>query len=185
MTKDSAARLDRADRQASDRLNGKRDSWWMRAIGAASDIGDQPQLRVLCAAVILAGVLRQDRKLAVTGAQMLAAHTVATWGKGRIKAVVGRTRPNSRQGGYRFGRGDSDAPLAARTAAGAVAGVQVARGEHFIGDVLAGSLIGIVAEQATGALVTSGRPAPQREGSAPFTVAIAPAAAGRTAPSSR
>lgn len=179
MTARKPSRLERADRKASDRVNQKRDSWPMRVVGTASEIGDQPQMRLICAATIAIGLFRRDSRLTRTGVEMLAAHTLATWGKSRIKAVVNRTRPDSGND-PNIRSGDSDAheensfpsghsagavavgqvvarrypdhALAARGAALAVAGVQVPRGTHYLGDVLAGTLIGLAAEQAIGAL---------------------------------
>lgn len=181
----------------------------MRALGAASDIGDQPPLRLLCATVTVAGALRGDGRLTKTGIRMLAAHTLATWGKGRIKAVIDRTRPNSEQRGYAVGPGTShahednsfpsghsagivavaeafarsypDHAIASRAAAGAVAVMQVARGEHFIGDALVGSLIGVAAERACNAAHIP--PALEQDrGNASIEVPPSAAAALRTPP---
>ena len=76
------------------------------ALERIADLGDQPQLRILCAAVIALGVLERDRGLVVTGARMLAAHTLATWAKDFAKHRVDRTRPRSR------GRPETDHRLA-------------------------------------------------------------------------
>ena len=127
-TKCAAASIEKVDRKASHRLNNDRDSWPMRVIGAASDIGDQPQMRLLCAATIAIGALRHDGKLAKTGVSMLAAHTLATWAKSGVKAVVDRTRPDSEQDGHRFGFGDSKAHSESSFPSGHSAGaVAVAR----------------------------------------------------------
>ena len=64
-----------------------------------ADLGDQPQLRALCAATVLAGLLARDRRFVRAGARMLAAHTLATWAKDFVKHRVDRTRPRSRGGG--------------------------------------------------------------------------------------
>ena len=209
-TKRTAARIEKADRKASHRLNDERDSWPMRLIGSASDIGDQPQMRLLCAAAIALGALRHDGKLAKTGVAMLAAHTLATWAKSGVKAVVDRTRPNREQNGYRFGLGDSEAhsensfpsghsagavavarafvrnypeySVAALSVAGAVAAVQIPRGTHFIGDVLAGSLIGLIAEGASHAIGNAAVSAITLQGHAPFSVAQPLTAALRIPP---
>ncbi|HEX8667920.1 MAG TPA: phosphatase PAP2 family protein [Allosphingosinicella sp.] len=63
-----------------------------------ADMGDQPQMRVLCAALIGAGVLARDRRLLRAGVRMLAAHTLATWGKDFVKHRIDRTRPRSLDG---------------------------------------------------------------------------------------
>lgn len=61
----------------------------------ASELGDQPQMRMLCGGVIGLGLLRRDSRLIRTGVRMLAAHTLATWAKNRIKKRIDRTRPRS------------------------------------------------------------------------------------------
>jgi len=180
--KKSPTLIERADRHLSDQVNHKRDSWQMRAIGAVSDIGDQPQMRVLCAATIALAIVRRDRHLATTGFKMLAAHTVATWGKSAVKAVVNRTRPesgddpkvrignsdaheeNSFPSGHSAGavavaeavaRSYPEHALAARAAALAVAAIQVPRGAHYVGDVIAGTGIGLAAESVSDAAFRS------------------------------
>ena len=60
-----------------------------------ADLGDQPQLRVLCAATMAAGILARDARFVRAGARMLAAHTLATWAKDFVKRRVDRTRPRS------------------------------------------------------------------------------------------
>jgi undecaprenyl-diphosphatase len=60
-----------------------------------ANLGDQPQLRIVCAATIAAGLLARDARFVRAGARMLAAHTLATWAKNYIKHRVDRTRPRS------------------------------------------------------------------------------------------
>lgn len=67
----------------------------IRALGHFAGLADQPPLRTLCGAFIAAGIVRGDAKLAATGVRMLAAHTLATWGKNFIKQRVDRTRPGA------------------------------------------------------------------------------------------
>jgi undecaprenyl-diphosphatase len=74
----------------------------VEALSWASEIGDQPQTRILCGTVIGLGLLRRDRKLVRTGARMLAAHSLATWIKNQIKLRVDRTRPRSRKAAKNF-----------------------------------------------------------------------------------
>jgi hypothetical protein len=169
---------ERADRHISNQVKYKRDTGLMRLIGTLSDVGDQPQMRILIAATITYGVVKRDERIVKTGLKMLAAHTLATWGKSKVKSVVDRTRPKNGND-PRVRLGDSDAhedtsfpsghsagavavaqafarsypehAVAARAAAFAVAAIQVPRGTHYVGDVIAGTLIGIGAEQASGA----------------------------------
>lgn len=181
--KKTATLAEQADRRVSSKVNQKRDSWPMRLIGSASEIGDQPQMRMLCAATIAFAIVRRDSRLAKTGFKMLAAHTVATWGKGGVKAVIDRTRPESGDNPkVRLGNSDSHDEtsfpsghsagavavaeafarsypkhaVAARTGALAVAAVQVPRGTHYAGDVAAGVLIGLAAERASDAAACLG-----------------------------
>jgi len=171
---------ERVDRHVSNQVNHQRDTWPMRLIGAVSDVGDQPQMRVLCAATITYGVVKRDAHLVRTGLKMLAAHTLATWGKSSVKSVVNRTRPKNgndpkvRLGdseahedtsfpsghsagaisvAQAFARSYPEYATPVRAAAFAVAAIQVPRGTHYVGDVIAGTLIGIGAEQASSAAV--------------------------------
>ncbi len=63
-----------------------------------ADLGDQPQLRILCAGTMALGVFQRDRRLVLAGARMLAAHTLATLAKDFVKQRVDRTRPRSKNG---------------------------------------------------------------------------------------
>lgn len=60
-----------------------------------ADMGDQPQLRVLCGATIALGLAGSDRRLVRAGLRMLAAHTLATLAKDFVKHRIDRTRPRS------------------------------------------------------------------------------------------
>jgi membrane-associated phospholipid phosphatase len=68
----------------------------MEALGRFAELGDQPPLRILCAAVIAAGLAGGDRRLARTGVRMLVAHTLATLAKDFVKERVDRTRPSAK-----------------------------------------------------------------------------------------
>jgi hypothetical protein len=176
INKEAKSNVEQADRAITDRLNYKRDSWQMRLIGTASEIGDQPQMRLLCAATIGYGLIRRDSQLAGVGLKMLAAHTLATWGKSGVKSVVDRTRPesgddprvrpgrsnnhqeNSFPSGHSagavavaeaFARSYPERATMARIAAMMVAAVQVPRGTHYVGDVVVGMVIGLIAERAS------------------------------------
>ena len=178
--KQTANSVEQVDRQISKQVNEKRCSWPMRLIGSASEIGDQPQMRILCATTVAVGIVWRDAHLAGTGLRMLAAHTLATWGKSRIKAIINRTRPDSgddpriRAGnsdaheensfpsghsagavavGEAFARSYPGHSTVTRAAAISVSGVQVPRGTHYAGDVLVGMLIGLVAERASNAAI--------------------------------
>jgi membrane-associated phospholipid phosphatase len=60
-----------------------------------ADLGDEPQLRILCAATMAVGAFQRDRRLVLAGARMLAAHTLATFAKDFVKHRIDRTRPRS------------------------------------------------------------------------------------------
>lgn len=61
----------------------------------ASELGDQPQMRILCGGLIGLGLVSSDRRLVRAGTRMLAAHTLATWAKNVVKRRVDRTRPRT------------------------------------------------------------------------------------------
>src|SRR3954471_6783165 len=67
----------------------------VRALEFVADLGDQPQMRILCGSVIAVGLIGRDRRLAKAGVRMLAAHTLATIVKDLGKKRVDRTRPRS------------------------------------------------------------------------------------------
>jgi membrane-associated phospholipid phosphatase len=67
----------------------------VEALSWASELGDQPQMRILCGTTIALGLLGEDSRLARAGVRMLAAHTLATWVKDQVKVRVDRTRPRS------------------------------------------------------------------------------------------
>lgn len=177
-----ATAVEKADHKITSEVNGERDSWPVRLIGAASEIGDQPQMRMICAATVANGIARRDLRLTSTGFRMLAAHTLATWAKSGIKSVINRRRPkdgddprvregdsdrheeNSFPSGHSAGaiavgeaiaRAYPDHAGAARSAALSVSVVQVPRGTHYAGDVLAGIAIGLIAERVSNAVIDS------------------------------
>ena len=84
-----------ADAAAAEALAPYSGSLPIRMLEPVADLGDQPQMRMLCGAVVVAGLAMRDRRLAETGLKMLAAHTLATWTKDFVKRRVDRTRPRS------------------------------------------------------------------------------------------
>ena len=185
-----ATAVEKADHKITSEVNGERDSWPVRLLGAASEIGDQPQMRIICVATVADGIARRDLYLTSTGLRMLAAHTLATWTKSGIKAVVDRRRPkdgddprlregdsyrhedNSFPSGHSAGavavgeaiaRAYPDHAAAARGAALSVSVVQVPRGTHYAGDVLAGIAIGLIAERVSDAAIDFAAQWVQRE----------------------
>lgn len=185
---DSAATgpIEAADIAVATSLARHRDHPAMRAVGAVSELADQPPLIVGAGALLALGLARGDRRLAEAGGRGLASVLVATLIKGGIKRLVGRTRPNvlMDEGDYEvralapnegpwhsFPSGHTagatavaravvrvypGARLPAYGAAVAVGLVQLPRGAHYPIDVAAGLVVGIVAEAVVDRLFPSG-----------------------------
>ncbi|HYI42783.1 MAG TPA: phosphatase PAP2 family protein [Sphingomicrobium sp.] len=172
----AAAKVTEADASVTDGFREHREGWPMRLLGAVSDAGDQPQLRVISGVTFAAGLLTRDPRLIRAGVRMLLAHELATAAKNFVKRRVDRTRPRSaggrKQASPRPGRHQSkemtsfpsghtagsvavarafarelpDHRTAALAAAGFVALAQIPRCAHYPSDVGAGAIIGAGAE---------------------------------------
>lgn len=159
---------------------GSRTSLPVRVLGKLSEIGDQPQLRLLSGGMIAAGLVRSDRRMIVAGTRMLLAHELATLAKDFVKHRVDRTRPRSADGredekptsGHNDAKEESSFPSGhsagavavasafaahypahatmARLVAGAVSLAQIPRCAHYPTDVGAGMAIGAAANAAVG-----------------------------------
>jgi membrane-associated phospholipid phosphatase len=157
-----------------------RSSAVVKILGVLSDIGDQPQARILCGSLIVVGVVRSDTRMVAAGARMLVAHELATMSKAIIKHRVDRKRPRSALGradekptagdsrdkeDSSFPSGHSAGALALACAFGAVypehrtvallagSGValaQIPRCAHYPTDVGAGVAIGAAADGVVG-----------------------------------
>ena len=90
------SRLEKADLAAVDAAKPLSDTPPMKIVSLLSEVGDQPEMRTLCAAVIAAGIAGGDRRLTKAGLRMLAAHSLATFAKNAIKHRIDRTRPRSK-----------------------------------------------------------------------------------------
>ena len=90
--KEKAVAVDAAAAKAARRGE---DSAWVKTLEPVADLGDQPQMRILCGSVIAVGLIGGDRRLLKAGVRMLAAHTLATLAKDFVKRRVDRTRPRS------------------------------------------------------------------------------------------
>ena len=153
-----------------------------RILGDLSDIADQPPLRTIGGATIVAGALARSERLTLAGIRMLAAHHLATVAKTVVKKSIDRTRPEEMlgNGDYESGEGRHDsspwnsfpsghtagavavaraighdypkAALPAMALAITVSAIQVPRGKHYVSDVIAGALIGLAADGAVNAL---------------------------------
>jgi undecaprenyl-diphosphatase len=89
---DAKEKLLEADAQAVEAAQPYQDN---KLLERLADLGDQPALRIVCAATIAAGVLARDARFVRAGVRMLAAHALATWTKDFVKHRVDRTRPRS------------------------------------------------------------------------------------------
>ena len=90
------SKLEKADLAVADAARPWAGTGPMKIVSFLSEVGDQPQMRLLCGAVIAAGLVRGDKRLAGTGLRMLAAHSLATFAKNLIKHRIDRTRPRSK-----------------------------------------------------------------------------------------
>ena len=152
------------------------------AVDAVSKLGDQPELRTIAGAIILAGIAFESDRMVRAGARMVIAHEAATLTKDTLKLQIDRKRPRSasdrRDSKPRMGKskakelssfpsGHSAGSIAAAralareypeygaaalVAAGLIAVLQVPRSAHYPSDVAAGLVIGLAAEAATNAL---------------------------------
>lgn len=152
----------------------------VKVLGFLSEVGDQPQLRLISSGTILAGLVRRDARMIGAGTRMLLAHELATAVKSAIKHRVNRKRPRSasdkheekpRPGHDRdkeensFPSGHSAGSTAvssafsavypeyripALVASGAVALAQIPRRAHYPTDVGVGLAIGAVSAGLVG-----------------------------------
>jgi hypothetical protein len=93
---DSLAKaLERGDETAAKKSAPLEKSAPVIALAYFSELGDQPQMRTLCTAVIAAGAAGPHPRLLRAGIRMLIAHSLATGIKNFVKARVDRTRPRT------------------------------------------------------------------------------------------
>lgn len=173
--RDAAERLLHWDHEVHEAVKGQHDSGPVKLLGTLSDVGDQPQMRLLCGGVMLTGLIRADPRTLGAGLRMLLAHEIATAAKSAVKANVDRRRPRSAAGKHEerpskgkrrdkedtsFPSGHSAGAMAvacgfaagypehrgpALLAASGVALAQIPRRAHYPTDVAAGLLIGVAA----------------------------------------
>jgi membrane-associated phospholipid phosphatase len=178
MTETSAKPLFWLDRRAKQLFKPYMHSAPVKAIDKAAEIGDQPQMRLLCAGLVAAGLLGAKPRMVRAGVRMLLAHELATYVKGLGKDNVDRKRPRSTSGrkASHPHKGDSDEKelqsfpsghsaggvaaacafasvypeyrAPALAAGGAVALAQIATCAHYPSDVAAGATIGAASNGA-------------------------------------
>ena len=149
----------------------------VKMVGKLGNLGDEPPLMAISAALLIAGTLTRKRALQRAAIRMALAHFIAIAFKEVGKNNVDRTRPDEqlKTGTYHMSSGHSrDADLrsfpsghtagalaVARAfsrdyprytkpllaAAAVVGALQVPRRAHYPGDVLAGAVAGAVAEK--------------------------------------
>jgi membrane-associated phospholipid phosphatase len=69
----------------------------IKVIDGIAKIADQPELRMLCAGLLVLGTARGDPRMIRAGARMLLAHEAANFAKNLIKHRIDRRRPRSEQ----------------------------------------------------------------------------------------
>lgn len=146
-----------------------------------SELGDQPQMRILAGGVLAFGVFRAEPRLIRAGLRMFIAHETATWAKSVVKHRVIRLRPRSAESdgdqeprtGHdmskeksSFPSGHSAGAIASARAfsaelpeyrplalavAAIVAAAQIPRCAHYPTDVVAGLAVGTFAEMTVAA----------------------------------
>ena len=171
-----------ADLEITETLGEYRDSPPFRAWSLVAKLGDQPELRLISAGCIAAGLALGNDRLSRAGMRMLVAHEVATHAKDFAKDRIDRTRPrsasNARQAKARpgdrtekehtsfpsghsagavavaqaFAREFPEHRAAALGAAAVVAVGQIPKRAHYPTDVLAGTIIGTASEALVGAV---------------------------------
>lgn len=171
---DDAGPLEQADKEAAAQAARHRHHPVVMAVGTLSEVADQVPLSLVCGSVILGGALSGQDHVARTGLRMMAAHVLANSVKRVIKNRFRRTRPVEmiKRQDYRCEPGESrdghetsfpsghtagavavavvvarDLPHMAVPALGVaamIAGIQVPRGKHYPGDVVAGAVLGLV-----------------------------------------
>jgi membrane-associated phospholipid phosphatase len=167
------------DEQAEELFEPYANTLVVKALHPISKLGDQPALRTMSVALIAAGILARNHRLARAGSRMIIAHEAATFAKDMIKTEVDRTRPRTaerteerkpRKGKdtakekTSFPSGHSAGAIAAARAfsreypayapaalgaAAVIALLQIPRCAHYPTDVAAGLAIGLLAEKAT------------------------------------
>ncbi|RYD34164.1 MAG: phosphatase PAP2 family protein [Verrucomicrobiaceae bacterium] len=155
----------------------------VRGISHFAKLGNQPPLMTVSTGVFGIGLLTGNKRLARAGLRMIAANSLALVAKNFVKERVDRTRPELliREGRYEmrpgtsndhaqrsFPSGHSACATAtarafareypeygqpAKAASSLVALSQVPRGTHYPTDVVAGSVIGFLAEWAVNKLL--------------------------------
>lgn len=182
-----AAPVEEVDAAVADVLIPHAEKAAIRALGAVSDLSDQEPLYAAAAAVLVTATVLRDGPTWRTGTRILASHLLATALRGVIKKMVDRTRPEAaaRRGDYvlregerhesdfnsfpsghtagavavamAVGRDNPGARLPAISLAAVSGAAQILRSRHYVTDVVAGAVIGIVADELIDAVIVRAR----------------------------
>lgn len=169
--------IERTDIAVAEAASELQDHPVVEALGATSEMADQPPLIALSSIVLVTGLVLRRPAIAIAGGRMLAAHLLATAMKSAIKRSVDRTRPhvlaeddryvvregrinhpryNSFPSGHTAGavavaealaRTAPTAALPARIWAAAIAVIQIPRSRHYVSDIAVGATIGVLADR--------------------------------------
>ena len=164
-------KVERTDKKSADAVALDGRSKAARRTSLFAEAGDQPPLIILSLSVIAAGLAGNNDRLRRTGMRMFTAHSLSTLFKLLVKDRIDRTRPG--EDGYKLEKGTSregrlrsmpsghsagtmavagailpDYPAAlvpVGLGATAIASAQLPSKNHFLSDVVVGSLFGIAA----------------------------------------
>ena len=105
---DAVLAVEQADIAVAEAAGEVHDHPAIKALGAASEMADQPPLIAVSIALLAGGVVTRRPLFVRTGARMLAAHLIATGMKTIVKRSVDRTRPHvlADEGRYELSQGD-------------------------------------------------------------------------------
>lgn len=179
----SADTLEKADVALGTRLAADRDKPVVKAVAWVGKVADQGPLYAIGAAFLVIGCSSRRGRLAAAGISMLAAVGMADAGKSLTKRMVKRTRPHVllEEGHYAAEAGGSDRKPEQSFPSGHVAGsvaaaraltrifpearpwpmlvaaalgvTRVLKGAHWPLDLVAGAVIGLIAEAVTSSLL--------------------------------
>lgn len=170
---DALTDLEQQDVETAEAAGRHRHRPFVRWLGWASELSDQPQLAAICGLTVLGGLWSGHGRVVGTGLRMLLAHGLATAAKSFIKDRVRRSRPNVviEEGHYERGTGETNSPKERSFPSGHTAGavavatvvalrhpplavpalalaataslVQLPRAKHYPSDLAAGTVIGL------------------------------------------
>ena len=171
-----------ADVAITEAAGDRRDWLPVRALSRFAKLGDQPELRLISAALFATGVVLGRSRLRRAGVRMIAAHELATLAKNVAKDNIDRTRPRSAASSREaepepgtasakehtsfpsghsagavavaraFAREFPEYRAAALATAGLVAVGQVPKCAHYPTDIVAGAALGVASEAALAAM---------------------------------